>query len=244
MKIALFSDIHANLHAFEACLRDAEYREVEQLLSLGDLIGYGPDPEEVVTLCRSVGLASVMGNHDYAVNSVAGEKWFNPLARNVVAMTRKLLSSKSLEFLSGLPRFMERRGGYLVHGFPPSSFRTYVYMVPERGIKRVLAKLGQELVFVGHTHELALYALTPGGRLNVRPLTQEIVELHPSTRYLVNAGSVGQPRDGDPRAKYLIWDVDSRTVEVRFVEYPAEIVARRILERGFPEAYAQRLFGR
>ncbi len=245
MKIAILSDIHANIDAFDACLRDAEDQGVDLLLGLGDLVGYGPDPQEAVERAMEVGLSSVMGNHDHAVNSVAAERWFNPDAKTVVAMTRRLLEESALEFLAALPVSMEMKGGLLVHGFPPASFKTYIFMVPPRGIARVLSSIPQEVVFVGHTHELALYTLRPeASEVEEAPLGRGGLLLEPRNRYIVNCGAVGQPRDGDPRAKYLIWRPEERELEVRFVEYPVEDVARRIIERGFPTSFAERLFGR
>ncbi len=243
-KIAILSDIHANLLALEACLKDAEREQVDQLLSLGDLVGYGPQPEEVVRLVSALDIKSVMGNHDYAVNAVRAEKWFNPQARTVVALTRRLLSEESLEFLKGLPLTMTTNGALLVHGFPPNSFKTYLYMVPERGIKRVLSSLEQDIVLVGHTHELFSYRLKPTGELRVKPLVDGTIALYPGERYIINAGSVGQPRDGDPRAKYLILDLDNRELTTKFIQYDWMRVARMIIERGFPETYAKRLLGR
>ncbi len=242
MKAAIFSDIHANLEAFQACLKDAEAMRADILLSTGDLVGYGPNPEEVVTLARSVGLKSVMGNHDHAINNTGDEKCFNPHVRSVLAITRKLLSADSLDFLAGLPLTMEQAEAFLVHGFPPASFKTYLFMVPPRGIARVLSSIKQELVIVGHTHELVHYRLSRKKQLASLPLIQGKVFLEPDARHLVNAGSVGQPRDGDYRAKYLIWDTDSREMEVRFCDYPSEDVVRKILALGLPETYAQRLF--
>ncbi|HFC46373.1 MAG TPA: metallophosphoesterase, partial [Dissulfuribacter thermophilus] len=181
---------------------------------------------------------------DYAVNAVRAEKWFNPQARTVVALTRRLLSEESLEFLKGLPLTIMINGALLVHGFPPNSFKTYLYMVPERGIKRVLSSLEQDIVFVGHTHELFSYRLKPTGELRVKPLVEGTIALYPGERYIINAGSVGQPRDGDPRAKYLVLDLDNRELTTKFIQYDWMRVAKMIIERGFPETYAKRLLGR
>lgn len=214
------------------------------LLSTGDLVGYGPDPEEVIALARSVGMESVMGNHDHAINNIADDKCFNPHVQSVLAITRKLLSRSSRDFLAGLPLTMERAGTFIVHGFPPASFKTYLFMVPPRGIARVLSSMEQDLVVVGHTHELAHYRLSREKEISSLPLTQEKVFLEPGAKHLINAGSVGQPRDGDYRAKYLIWDTDLRELEVRYCDYPSEDVVRKILKLGLPETYAQRLFAR
>lgn len=244
MKIAILSDIHANLQAFEACLKDAEAMRADVLLSTGDIVGYGPDPEKVVCLARSVALKSVMGNHDYAINNIGAEKYFNPHVQPALAITRRLLSDASFDFLAGLPRNMEQTGIFLVHGFPPASFKTYLFMVPRRGIARVLASMNQDIVIVGHTHELACYQLSRDREITSLPIGQGKILLAPDAKHLINAGSVGQPRDGDARAKYLIWDTASRELEVRFCQYPVEEVARRILDLGLPETYAQRLFAR
>ncbi len=244
MKIAILLDIHGNLEAMDNCLKDLESNGVDTIMSLGDLVGYGPEPDGVVRLAQALKIKCVMGNHDYAVNAVCAERWFNPQARTVVAMTRKLLSDQSLDFLKTLPNTIETTHALLVHGFPPNSFKTYIYMVPEKGIKRVLAAIDKRIVFVGHTHELYLYELLENNDLSIRPLKKETFTLNSETKYIINAGSVGQPRDGDPRAKYLLWDTSNCSIEVRYIEYNVEKVANKIIERGFPEIYAKRLFGR
>ena len=185
-----------------------------------------------------------MGNHDDAVNTIAHMKWFNPEARTVLALTRRMLSDESLEYLKTLPDSMEKENALLVHGCPPASFRTYIYMVPARGLIRIMEGLPHGMAFVGHTHEMHLYFLEAGGNLRQRPMTRETLPLSPALRYIINTGSVGQPRDGNPRAKYSIWDTGRLLLENRFVPYDTEKTARKILDAGFPEHYAWRLFGR
>ncbi len=243
MKVAVISDVHANMEAFTRVLQDAEAQGVDELYGLGDLVGYGPDPEEVVRLARRSGLVSVMGNHDDGVNSVSRLHWFNPDAKTVLAVTRRLLSDESLEYLAGLPVNLDLHGALLVHGCPPSSFKTYIYMVPKRGLERLFRDVIDGICFVGHTHELAGYRWS-GERVESRGLNEGVIELLPTEKYIFNIGSVGQPRDGDPRAKYVVWDTSRGVLDVRFVPYPWRETARKILDRGFPEGYARRLGGR
>ncbi len=240
MRLAIFSDIHGNLDAFQAVLEDLERRRVDALYSLGDNIGYGAQPEEVVELLIARGIPSVLGNHELAALDPSTLDWFNPAARRSLALSLSWLRSDIRAFLAALPPFLSVHGLRLVHGFPPDSPTTYLFEIPRIDLATRFASFPERLCFVGHTHLLGLY------RLREREVQEEALSegeyaLDPQSRYLVNVGSVGQPRDGDPRAKYVLWDEDRGTLEIRCVAYDAPAAAAKILARGLPPEHARRL---
>jgi diadenosine tetraphosphatase ApaH/serine/threonine PP2A family protein phosphatase len=155
-------------------------------------------------------------------------------------MTREALSPEARDYVAGLPNFKVLRGLRFVHGFPPRSPTLYLFQMSMRGYRRGLRMAPEPLIFVGHTHELDLVSWD-GASPNFHGLREGTVPLDPGLRYIVNAGSVGQPRDGDNRAKYVIWDDQTRTLEVRFVDYDVGAVVRKIRAAGLPEVNATRL---
>ena len=243
MRIAIISDIHGNLEAFRRVLEDIEAMGPDRIVSLGDNIGYGPEPEEVVRLVRERAIPSVMGNHELASTRIGQKRWFNPVARKSVNRTNDLLSKDSLRYLRDLPMSLVIEGCRFVHGCPPDSPRRYLYEYDEQDFTSVFNLYAEDMCFVGHTHELEL--ITHRGGFTIRrPLGEGGVELAPGggTRYIVNTGSVGQPRDGNNNAKYAIWDKDSNILEIRYVSYDIDVTANRIRELGFPEQFASRLY--
>ncbi|RJX36313.1 MAG: metallophosphoesterase [Desulfarculus sp.] len=240
MRLAVLSDIHANLEAFQAVLADLERAGADRLAFLGDVVGYGPDPEECVRLARGLGLAGVMGNHELGLAEASSLGWFNPIARRSLLQTREMLSAESLDYLIGLPLFLVQDGVRLVHGAPPDSATTYYFELGDQEIRDRLGDLPEGVCLVGHTHELHLARLYTG-KVERLPLGQGLHRLEPGWRYLINAGAVGQPRDGDNRAKYVIYDEPAATLEVRLVDYDIPTTMRKIRERGLPEFNATRL---
>ncbi|MEJ5357698.1 MAG: metallophosphoesterase family protein [Desulfobacterales bacterium] len=240
MRLAILSDIHGNLDAFEAVLEDLATRRVDAVYSLGDNIGYGAQPEEVVELLVRRGIPSVLGNHELAALDPSTLDWFNPAARRSLALTLSWLRPDTRAFLAALPRFRSVHGLRLVHGFPPDSPTTYLFEIPWLDFAARFACFPERICLVGHTHLLGLYRLLEG-QVREEALSEGEHALDPASRYLVNVGSVGQPRDGDPRAKYVIWDEGRGTLEVRCVSYDAPAAAARILARGLPPEHARRL---
>ncbi len=240
MKTAVLSDIHGNLEAFEAVRADLEVHGARRVICLGDNIGYGPDPEEVVCQLRRLGYQSVLGNHEYALFHVKGRRWFNFQAAENNIQTEKLLSESSKAYCSALSVFLACENAYFVHGFPPASVFLYLNRLPDARIAALFDSASASLFFLGHTHKLEIVS-GQAGVISHKVPGQETVPLLPDHHYIINCGSVGQPRDGDNRAKYILWDCENRQVEVRFVEYDYRKTMQKIRDRGFPESYAQRL---
>lgn len=240
MRIAILSDIHGNLEALEAVLSDLQMQQVDQVVCLGDLVGYGPDPEAVVRRVGELGYVSILGNHEAALFSRKDRTWMNFQARENNISTQQLLSQASLDYCTTLPRSAVLAGGRFVHGCPPESVLKYLYMLTDEEVCRILADLAENICFVGHTHELALLEVD-GEQVTRLPFKAGLHVLDSSKKYMANVGSVGQPRDGNSKAKYVIWDSDQATLEVVALTYPKDVTAEKIVARGFPKAYATRL---
>ena len=241
MSIAIISDIHGNLDALQAVLADIEQHRIEQIHSLGDNIGYGPEPEGVIELLRRRKIPSVLGNHELAATDQKHLSWFNPAARRSLLQTVAMLSEEALAYAAGLPSFRVEEGVRLVHGFPPASPLIYLFQVSEQKIIRAFQKCRETVCFVGHTHDLEIVSFD-GEQIQLDRLKSGTRRLDPNHRHIVNVGSVGQPRDGDNRAKYAVWSPDDSTLEIRYVTYDIEATAKKILAAGLPRSHAMRLF--
>lgn len=241
MRLAVLSDIHANLDALRAVLADMDALGVTQAVSLGDVIGYGPDPEACVALVRERGIPSVLGNHEHAMLREAHKRWFNPQARRAVEITETLIGAQTRAWLHTLPTSLVVAGARCVHGYPPDNLHLYLHAVSDARLEQTLAHMAEPLCFVGHTHDLA-QAHWDGARLSRGVLPPGALALERGSRHLLSVGSVGQPRDDfDTTAKYAVYDPANHVCEVRCVAYDARPVAERILALGVPDTYARRL---
>jgi predicted phosphodiesterase len=241
MRVAVLSDIHANLEALRMVLQDLNRHHIDLVVSLGDLIGYGPDPMEAVRLVRKRGIPSVMGNHELGLVDPRFLKWFNKSTRESLKLTKKLVSPEVLTYFQGLKPFLLVGDCRFVHGCPPDSITTYLFEYSDLELKELFVRMKERMAFVGHTHDLVLIALD-GGRVISEPLGEGEHLLKKENRYLVNVGSVGQPRDGNNKAKYVIWDDAAQILEVRFLPYDIARTAEKIISLGFPASNARRLW--
>jgi predicted phosphodiesterase len=240
MRLAVISDIHANLEAFNRVEEDMKHCRIDEIVCLGDNIGYGPEPEEVVQKVRELDIPCVMGNHERAACNTEYLGWFNPQARISSEMTHNWLSRDSLEYISELPLFLTRHNCRFVHGFPPDSVSTYLFAVDENELIDAFYVMEQRLCFVGHTHELIMVGCD-GEFIDGGPIREGVYPLETEKKYILNIGSIGQPRDGDNHAKYAIWDDRADTLEIRYVAYDIQSVVNKIIELGLPEVHAFRL---
>ncbi len=215
-------------------------KSVKACVCLGDVVGYGADPQAVLNLMWQKKIPSITGNHEEAVYDDAILKYFNPLARKTALLTRKMLTLESVEKIRSWPTNIEFNGALGVHGFPPNSVHKYLFEADESAIVRLWKSIKQSLCFVGHTHSLELVAYD-GHNVITYPL-MEGGWLLDSRKTIVNVGSVGQPRDGDNTAKYVIWDTKMNALTVCFVPYDIQKAANKILKAGFPEINAKRLY--
>jgi predicted phosphodiesterase len=256
MQVGLLSDIHANLQALRTVLARMEEEGVDRLLCLGDVVGYGGDPEACVELVRQRVSVCILGNHDAAAVHPWARATFNAAARVAVEAHAQWLDARAASYLAGLPP-EERVGGgaaeglYLVHGTPgETSPFTYLTSVYQAG--PAFECFGDRFAAVGHTHVPALYerqesgararerSLRANGGSPTRDVLQQI-EVTPGARAILNPGSVGQPRDGDPRAACMVLDLETGAVRVIRLTYDVEGAQAAIRRRGLPEWLAARL---
>ena len=217
MRYAIFSDIHGNRQAWERVLADMREQGLERLVCLGDAVGYGPRPEEVLADIRGKTDLFVMGNHDAAAAGLFDAAQFNDHARKVIEWTRDQLSPESMEFLLGVPLTAEEDGLLFVHAEAEQPGR-FDYVEDEATAARQFAATDARVIFVGHTHVPVLFDCGANGE--VRELDDTSARLKENDRYLVNVGSVGDMRhDEDDRARYVIFDSDTREVLFRRVEW-------------------------
>jgi predicted phosphodiesterase len=248
MRALVISDVHANRAALEAVLEDAEQIGFDVVWCLGDIVGYGPEPDWCVSQIRllevSVGLRAVVGNHDWAVLERMAVDDFNPEAARTVLWTRKNLSDESLAWLGNLPKapIVEEERFTLAHGSPRDSVWEYILdpFIAGENFR------GETFTFclVGHTHVPVLYTLQDGDstvRVRQGAIEGQTLRLPQRGRAILNPGSVGQPRDGDPRAAYAILDTAEATWLPRRVAYPIEITQAHMREAGLPERLITRL---
>ena len=241
VKLAVISDIHGNLEALKKVLADIDLLGLETVVCLGDNIGYGPEPDQVIKLLRSRNIPSLMGNHELGLVDKDSLYGFNPQAKSSLLQTEQFLSPESLAYLKTLPVNMSVHDCLLVHGFPPDSVSTYLFEFSPTQLPKIFQEMECDLCMVGHTHELLLISYTDE-RVSTAPLSEGVQTLAAESKYIVNIGSVGQPRDGNDNAKYVIWQSETRTLEVRFVPYNIRKTAEKIIALGLPKAHADRLW--
>ena len=238
MRLAVISDIHGNLHALDAVLAAVDAERTDALWCLGDVVGYGPRPNECCARVAERADLVLLGNHDLAVLGGLDLDDFAPDVASSARWTRAELSEQSRAFLAALVPAGAVEGVELYHGSPRDPVWEYVLRVEE--IAYAFAVTSAPLVLVGHSHVALAISLAgaelAGGlaRAGTRPDLA-------SARWLLNPGSVGQPRDGDPRAAYLVLEDGRRFAEFRRVSYPVEKTQREIRDEGLPEALAARL---
>jgi predicted phosphodiesterase len=242
MRLAVISDIHGNYRALQAVIKDLDKQRIDTTISLGDNIGYGPEPEEVVQLLMSRSIDSIMGNHELALVSSHYYARLNPTSRESLDLTRALLSKPSLEWLETLSSVSMQHGARFVHGCPPASITTYLFDPSDSRLERIFLSYPEPICFAGHTHTLNIFVKLSSGAIQQKDLDVEVVRLGKDNRYLIIPGSVGQPRDTHSnKAKYVIWDRETETIELRAISYDVASTMKLIYERGFPSQNALRL---
>jgi diadenosine tetraphosphatase ApaH/serine/threonine PP2A family protein phosphatase len=238
MRVAVISDIHGNLHALEAVLGDVARESVDELWCLGDVVGYGPLPNECCDLVRERAAVSLCGNHDLAVLGALDVAEFSGDAAAAARWTTGVLGADQRGWLSSLQPLARRRDAQLFHASPRDP--VWEYVLSEPAALAGLRATDAPLVLVGHSH-VALALAWDGERIEGGLAPAETTVELAGARWVVNPGSVGQPRDGDSRAAWLLVDDEARRATFRRVVYDVERTQKEIRERGLPDALAGRL---
>lgn len=240
MRYGIVSDVHSNLVALTAVLAELDAWGMQSLLCLGDIVGYGADPNECCEALRERNAVSIAGNHDEAAISTEGGMFFNAAAREALEWTQERLTPSNRAWLASLPR--ERHIGTiaLVHGAPVHHFD---YILDEPDARDAFARSADRVTLVGHSHVAEAYVLDEATKAIRRRSLQDggVVELAEGFRHIVNPGSVGQPRDGNPRASYAMLDDAAATIAIRRASYDVDAARRRIENEHLPAYLGARL---
>jgi diadenosine tetraphosphatase ApaH/serine/threonine PP2A family protein phosphatase len=237
VRYAVVSDVHSNIDSLETVL--AMLNDDDALLCLGDIVGYGPNPNECVERIRARATATVLGNHDVAAVDNFGLAYFNPAAREAMKWTQSVLTRENVAWLDSLGYEFRMPDFLLVHGAPVNYFE---YILDKPAAARAFAATDAPIIFIGHTHIAEVYTLHPDGGIAHAHLQQGgEVPLEDGARYLINVGSVGQPRDLNPRASFGLYDTLARTVTITRFDYPIARVQEKIASVNLPDALARRL---
>jgi len=240
MRVAIISDIHGNRHALEAVLEAARAEGPDAIWCLGDLVGYGADPDACVALTREHAHLCLAGNHDLAVTGALPVDEFSPRAAAAVEWTQGTMAPENVTYLRGLRPSDQREGLGLYHASPRDPIWEYVLspLLAELSLSAMPERVG----LIGHSHVALAFTRPPDGPVSgERRYPDDEVDLGGDSGWLLNPGSVGQPRDGDPRAAWLLLDLDRERATWRRTEYDIEGAATAIRAAELPDSLAQRL---
>jgi len=244
VRYAVLSDVHGNLEALSTVLADAASEGALGILCLGDAVGYGADPAPCIELLGERSTRMVAGNHEHGALGLLDVRWFNAAARAAALWTRDRLGADHQNFLTGLPLASTLGEATCVHASPRRPEEWDYLLSAEDGFQ-AFGDFATRLCFVGHSHRPGVWSLGSSG-----PAYEDLagpafhdrrIPFQDGRRYIINVGSVGQPRDRDPRAAYVLWDEDERSVTLRRVTYDHKAAAAKILRAGLPRALADRL---
>lgn len=239
MKYGIISDIHSNLEA----LNIVPTVGIDALYCIGDIVGYGPNPNECCEIMREKHAVAVLGNHDAAVIGKIALDWFNKVAREAVEWTRDQLTVENRLFLESLPLARLSEHFIMVHGSLPMPERFFYITSPWEARPTLDSMDAFDLCFIGHTHVAEYYVRKAGekGADQIEMTDGGVISLKPGFQYIINPGSVGQPRDGNPQAAFAIYDTDAQTVEIRRIDYPIPITQDKMRSAGLPDPLIARL---
>jgi predicted phosphodiesterase len=243
-RIAVLSDVHGNLEALEAVLEALQSEPVDHLIHLGDLVGYNANPRECLQLLQGYRVISILGNHDLATLEPHRAEGFNVLAYQAIKYVQTQLTAEDLRYLRSLPRIEVLWDRFLICHGTPESLDTYILNLFQA--KRIFNLLrrsyeGIRICFFGHTHLQRLWLRDARGKVLASPIPPETVRLDAENMYLINPGSVGQPRQQDNRAHYLVFDSEGENVSFKAVSYDIRKAQEKILRARLPEYLASRL---
>lgn len=236
MKYAIFGDIHANLEALQAVMADAEQQGCTDYVCTGDIVGYASDPNECLRIVLEMDCPVVKGNHDEESTLSTSLEGLNPLAKQAMEWTRAQLNEDERDFLNNMKLVRQVADFTVVHATldTPSS---WTYVTNKFDAMASFSYQFTQLCFYGHTHIPRIYVKSD----SVKPLEETEVNLEMGQKYFINIGSTGQPRDGDWRASYAVYDSDNQNVTIRRIDYDIQKAQDKIIEAGLPEMLAHRL---
>ena len=233
MRAAFISDIHGNLEALEVVLKYIDEQEIDRIYCLGDVVGYGPNPNECVDLVREKCRVVLMGNHDYAAIGRANIDYFNEYARRAAYWTMEQLTDENHAYLTSLP-FTHQNDEIIMLHASPTNPRHWYYVLSQHEAKIEMNAFIQPLCFIGHSHVPVIFSESQMFR-------EEVFICVPGEKYIVNAGSTGQPRDGNPNSCFAVFDDEKRQIEYIRLKYNIQKTHKKIIKAGLPHFLAERL---
>ncbi len=238
MRYGIFSDIHSNLEAFEAVIKAFQKEKIDKYLCLGDVVGYGANPNECVELLRVLPAVTVAGNHDWASVDSLGLEDFNDNAKEAILWTKRQLSESCKDFLRGLELVYAQDNYVLAHG-SLNEPRDFNYLLNINDCRLTFEFLKSQVCFVGHTHIPVVFVQNEQGAIHYEDTDK--IKLEPGRKYVINAGSVGQPRDSIAAAAFCVWDTEKFEVEIKRVPYDMLMARQKIVDNGLPAFLGDRL---
>ncbi len=240
MRYAVISDIHGNVDALEAVLADISTRSIDISVCLGDIVGYYPDPEKCVSLVREHVTYALAGNHDYAAIGRLDHRNFTFYAYVAMEWTKEHLSAGAKEYLESLPIKIEMEGMFFTHSSPsnPQDFAQYVFPDSDEAIFEAFSSLVHKINFIGHTHWPSIM-LQDDDRIILH--NEDSIVINDDNYYLINVGSVGQPRNFDPHSCYAVYDSETREISLVRVAYDYSVTQKKVIKNNLPSFLAARL---
>ncbi|MFA6216347.1 MAG: metallophosphoesterase family protein [Candidatus Omnitrophota bacterium] len=238
MRYGIISDIHSNLEAFQAVLQALRLEHIDEYLCAGDIVGYAADPQACIDIVKDCVRITVAGNHDQASVELFSDFHFNPYAQKAISWTKKNISASGQDFLRSLKLTYQNKDLTLVHGSLacPGDFK---YISDPGMLESSFDLMEGNICFLGHTHEAGIFIQDSAGKRAYQKTGSRRIEK--GSKYIVNVGSIGQPRDSDARASYGIYDTDTRQVTLKRVDYDVHLARKKIIERGLPCFLGDRL---
>ncbi len=238
MRYGIFSDIHSNLEALDAVIEAYRKEKIDRYLCVGDVVGYASSPKECIEKIRMLAMITVAGNHDWASVNLISTDYFNPNALEAVFWTQRNLDEEGRYFLEHLMLVYKNEDLTMVHGTldEPGDFN---YMTDGYIASRTFELLETNICFLGHTHVPGVFIKSKDSR--IRYQEDSNINIKEDSKYIINVGSVGQPRDGNPKAPYCIYDSDKKNVQIKRISYDIQTVRKKIIAGGLPRFLGERL---
>ena len=238
MRYGIFSDVHSNLEALEAVINAYKYEAIDKYLCVGDVVGYATNPNECIEKVKHLAMITVAGNHGWGSVDKIGLGYFTPNAKKGVFWTRQNLEEESRYFLEALKLTYQNEDLTLVHGTldNPQEFK---YLTDGYLAQESFKLLETRICFVGHTHKPGTFIQEETGLIGYARDT--LIRIKDEFKYMVNVGSVGQPRDRNPQAAYCIYDTDKKEVQIKRINYDIEAARKKIISAGLPQYLGDRL---
>jgi predicted phosphodiesterase len=238
MRYGIFADVHSNLEALEMVIRAYKNEAIDKYLCAGDVVGYGANPQESIRRVKALTMITVAGNHDWASIKLFATDYFNPVAREAISWTTNNLDEESRYFLESLNLVYKNEDLTLVHGTldDPQDFN---YLTDDYIAAKTFNLLETNICFVGHTHVAEIFIQDKDRHIYYEG--SGTVEIREGNKYIINVGSVGQPRDGNPKGAYCIYDTVKKEVRIKRVDYDIQTARNKIITKGLPKFLGDRL---